>query len=44
MIENLFRFIESICASLTLNLPNMIRDTLHLLDLIDDINKSSLPD
>ena len=22
----------------------MIRDTLHLLDLIDDINKSSLPD
>ena len=26
------------------NLPNTIKDTSHLLDLIDDINKSSLPD
>ena len=29
---------------LTSNLPNAIKDTSHSLDLIDDINKSSLPD
>ena len=29
---------------LTLNLPNIIKDASHLLDLIDAINKSSLPD
>ena len=38
------RFIESICAPLTSILPNIIKDTSHLLDLIDEINKSSLPD
>ena len=43
-IENLSRFIGSICAPLTSNLPNMIKDTSRLLDLIDDINESSLPD
>ena len=43
-IENLSRFIETICAPLTSNLSNMMKDTSHLLDLIDDINKSSLPD
>ena len=42
-IENISRFIESICAPLTSNLPNIIKETSHLLDLID-INKSSLPD
>ena len=42
-IETLSRFIESICAPLTSNLPNIIKETSHLLDLID-INKSSLPD
>ena len=43
-IENLSRFIVRICASLKSNLSNIIKDTSHLLDLIDDINKSSLPD
>ena len=43
-IQNLSRFTESICLLLTSNLPNIIKDTSHLLDLIDDINKCSLPD
>ena len=43
-IQNLSRFIESICLLLTSNLPNIIKDTSHLLDLIDDIKKCSLPD
>ena len=43
-IENLSKFIESICTPLTLNLPNIIKDASHLLDLIDDIIKTSLPD
>ena len=30
--------------TLTSNLPNIIKDKSHLLDLIDNINKSSLPD
>ena len=33
VIENLSRFIETICASLTSNLSNIIKDTSHLLDL-----------
>ena len=44
VIENLSRFIDSICPTLTSNLPNIIKDTSHLSDLIDDINKSSLSD
>ena len=43
-IENFSKFIESICAPLTWNLPNIIKDTLRLLDFIDDVSKSSLPD
>ena len=43
-IENLSRFIESICVPLTSNLPNIIKDTTRLSDLIDDISKGSLPD
>ena len=38
-IENLSRFIENICAPLASNLPNIIKDTSHFLDLIDDIKK-----
>ena len=44
MIANLLWFILSICASLTSNQPHIIKDTSHLLDFIDDINKSSLPE
>ena len=43
-IENLSRFIESICGPLASDLPNMIKDTSQLLNLIDDINKYSLQD
>ena len=43
-IENVSRFIESICTPLKSNLSNIIKYASHLLDLIDDINKSSLPD
>ena len=43
-IEKLSRYVESIFPPLTSNLPNMIKDKSHLLDLIDNINKSSLPD
>ena len=43
-IENFFRFIESIYEPLTSNLPNIIKDTSHLLNLIDDVSKSRLPD
>ena len=41
-IENFSRFIESIRAPLICNLPNIIK--LHLLNLIDDVSKSHLPD
>ena len=41
---NLSRFIKSIFPALTSNLVNIIKDTSHLLGLIDDINTSSLPD
>ena len=43
-IGNWSRSIESICIPLTSNLPNTIKDTSYLLGLIDDINKSSLPE
>ena len=43
-IENFSKFIENICAPLTWNLPNIIKDTSHLLNLIDDVSKSRLPD
>ena len=43
-IENLSRLIENICAPLASNLPNILKDTSHFLDLINDIKKNSLPD
>ena len=42
--ENWSRFLESICTPLTSNLSDISKDISHLVDLIDDINKSSLPD
>ena len=42
-IENLSRYIEKICAPLTENLPNRIRDTSHLLEIIDSLNIEGLP-
>ena len=43
-IENLSRFIEVICAPLTENLPSRIKNTSHLLDIIDEININGIPD
>ena len=43
-IENLSRFLEVHTAPLTTNLPSRIKDTGHLLELIDQINSGGLPD
>ena len=43
-IENLSRFIENVCAPLTENMRYKIRDTSHLLDIIDTINEKGIPD
>ena len=36
--ENLSRFIEVVCVPLTNNIETRIRDTSHLLDIIDEFN------
>ena len=41
-IENLSRFIEVICAPLTNNIETRIRDTSHLLDIIDELNSERI--
>ena len=43
-IENLLRFIEVVCAPLTNNIETRIRDTSHLLDIIDDLNSEMILD
>ena len=43
-IENLLRFIEVVCAPLTNNIETRIRDTSHLLDIIDELNSERIPD
>ena len=43
-IENLSRFIEVVCAPLTNNIKTRIRDTSHLLDIIDELNSENIPD
>ena len=43
-IENLCRFIEAHTYPLVENLPCRIKDTAHLLEIIDDINEVPLPD
>ena len=40
----LSRFIENVCAPLTENMRYKIRDTSHLLDIIDTINETGIPD
>ena len=42
-IENLSRFIEKTCAPLTNNIDARIKDTEHLLQIIDNINTTGLP-
>ena len=41
-IENLSRFIEGVCAPLTNNIETRIRDTSHLLDIIDELNSERI--
>ena len=41
-IENLARFVEVICAPLAENLPSRIKNTSHLLDIIDHINGNGI--
>ena len=43
-IENLSRFLEVHSAPLTEDLPSRIKDTGHLLKLIDEINSKGLPE
>ena len=43
-IENLWRFIEVVCAPLTNNIETTIRDTNHLIDIIDELNLERIPD
>ena len=43
-IENLLRFIKLVCTPLTNNIETRIRDTSHLLDIIDELNSERIPD
>ena len=43
-IENLSRFIEVVWAPLTNNIETRIRDTNHLIDIIDELNLERIPD
>ena len=43
-IENLSRFIEVICSPMTENMRSRIKNTGHLLDIIDGLNESGIPD
>ena len=43
-IENLLHFREAVCAPLTNNIETRIRDTSHLLDIIDELNLERIPD
>ena len=38
------RFIEVVCAPLTKNIETRIRDTSHLVDIIDELNSETIPD
>ena len=42
-IENLLPFIEVVCAPLTNNIEIRIRDTSHLLAIIDELNSERIP-
>lgn len=42
-IENLSIYVESHLAPLTINMPSRIKDTSHMLDIIDTLNDGNLP-
>ena len=43
-IENLSRFIENVCAPLTEPMRSRIKNTDHLLDIIDSLNDKGFPE
>ena len=43
-IEKLSRFIESICEPLTTNMKSRIKNTSHLLEIIDNLNEMGIPE
>ena len=42
-IESLSIFVEKVLYDIASNLPSRIKDTGHMLDIIDEINNSNLP-
>ena len=42
-IENLSRFVELVCAPLSDKIMSRIKDTSHLLDIIDNLNEQGFP-
>ena len=42
--EHLSPYMESICSPLTQGMPRQIKDTAHLLNIIDDLNKDYISD
>ena len=43
-IENLARFIETFCAPLLETMKSRIKNTDHLLNIIDEINSKGIPE
>ena len=43
-VENLSIFVEKILYSEVEKIPSRIKDTNHMLDIIDNLNDSNLPD
>ena len=43
-IENLSRCMENVCVPFKKNMRYRIRDTSHLLDIIDKINEKEISD
>ena len=41
-VENLSIFVENVLIELARELPSQIKDTCHMLDIIDDMNNSNL--
>ena len=44
VIENISSFIKLVCTPLTDNIETRIRNTTHLLDIIDKLNSEMIPD
>ena len=43
-IENLSRFIENVCAPLTESMKSRIKNTDHLVQIIDNLNEKGIPE